>query len=491
MKRMPFMKFKITFIATLMVTVSILLSGCSRIRKAAQTANVQPEIFPDYIGVTIPVNIAPLNFIMEGADHVQAVFSVDGKEQTTVCGSEGVVDIPLDEWHKLTAQAAGKRIDVEVSAWNEQNPDGIKYKPFAINVSKDEIDPWIAYRLIEPGYESWRYMGIYQREIASFDELEIVSNKTTKSACVNCHQFQNRSSKRMMFHARGGNGGTIFLENGITRKVKPEAKVVYPAWHPEGRYIAFSSNDTHQVFFGEGRQALEVFDNSSDLVLYDTKEDKVRTDSRFNSEESMETFPAWSPDGKWLYFCSAATKDMPDERKDLHYSILKVNFDSAKGALGDIVDTVYNARIDGGSASFPRISPDGRYLLFTLADFGTFPIWHNEADLKMIDLKSGDKVDINEWNDEENTESYHSWSKNSRWVIFSSRRLDGRYTRLFIAGFDKNGKPQKPFLLPQKDPRQNTLRLKSYNIPEFIDGRVEMPDNTVELYKCEDKIIKR
>ena len=217
----------------------------------------------------------------------------------------------------------------------------------------------------------------------------------------------------------------------------------------------------------------------------------MRTDSRFNSEESMETFPAWSPDGKWLYFCSAATKDMPDERKDLHYSILKVNFDSAKGAFGDIVDTVYNARLDGGSASFPRISPDGRYMLFTLADFGTFPIWHNEADLKMIDLKSGDKVDINEWNDKENTESYHSWSKNSRWVIFSSRRLDGRYTRLFIAGFDKNGKPQKPFLLPQKDPRQNTLRLKSYNIPEFIDGRVEMPDNTVELYKCEDKIIKR
>ena len=75
--------------------------------------------------------------------------------------------------------------------------------------------------------------------------------------------------------------------------------------------------------------------------------------------------------------------------------------------------------------------------------------------------------------------------------MFSSRRLDGRYTRLFIAYLDKDGKPYKPFLLPQKDPRQNTLRLKSYNIPEFVDGKVDMPENTVELYKCEDKIIKR
>ena len=484
------MKFNSTIFTTLLLTVCILLSGCSRIRKAARTADVQPEIFPDYIGVTVPVNIAPLNFMMEGVEHIQAVFRIDGKEQTLVCGSEGVVDIPLDEWRDMMSKAAGRKIEVEVSAWNEANPDGIKYKSFAINVSKDEIDPWIAYRLIEPGYEAWRYMGIYQRELSSYDEFEIVSNKTTKSACVNCHHFDNRSAKRMLFHARGKNGGTIFLENGTTRKVKPEAKTVYPAWHPDGRYIAFSSNDTHQVFFGQGRQAIEVYDKSSDIVVYDTQENKVINDSRFVGEEYMETFPGWSPDGKSLYFCSGATKKMPAERKELHYSILRVGFDSNSGKLGEAIDTVYNARTQGGSASFPRVSPDGKYLLFTLSDFGTFPIWHNEADLKMIDLHTGASVDIDVWNDNDNTESYHSWSNNGRWVMFSSRRLDGRYTRLFIAGLDKNGKPRKPFLLPQKDPRQNTLRLKSYNIPEFMDGKVVMPDNTVGLFECEDNIIK-
>lgn len=481
------MRYRATLFALVAVTVCALLSGCTRMRQAAATADAQPTIFPDYKDVTIPVNIAPLNFMVEEAEHIQAVFSIGGNEQATVCGSEGVVDIPVDEWKDMTAKAAGRKIDVEVSVWNDSNPDGITYKPFTINVAKDSIDPWIAYRLIEPGYEAWRQIGIYQRELASFDEVEMVTNKTTKSACVNCHHFQNRSSKRMMFHARGANGGTIFLENGRTKKIKPEMGIAYPAWHPGGRYIAFSSNVPRQNFYGQGRQVLEVFDKSSDLVLYDTKEDKIITDQRFLTKESMETFPAWSPDGKWLYFCSAASKE---KSKDLFYSILRVEFDGNNGKLGERTDTVYNARTQGGSASFPRISPDGKYLFYTLAGFGTFPIWHNEADLKMMLLSTGEPVDISVWNDKDNTESYHSWSENGRWVMYSSRRLDGRYTRVFMAYFDRNGKPGKPFLLPQKDPRLNTLRLKSFNIPEFMDGRVDMPDNTVELFKCEDNIIQ-
>ena len=73
--------------------------------------------------------------------------------------------------------------------------------------------------------------------------------------------------------------------------------------------------------------------------------------------------------------------------------------------------------------------------------------------------------------------------------MYGSRRLDGRYTRLYMAYWDPQGKPHKPFLLPQKDPRHNTWRLKSYNVPEFILDRVELPEGTDELFECEDKLL--
>lgn len=468
------------FVVLGMSLETIVFSSCSGMKKPAGQVSSIPTIFPDYCGITIPQNIAPLNFMIEDADHVQARFLVDGMEMLAVSGDDGVVDVPEDDWHQLLGQVAGKSLQVEVSAWDTKHPDGLRYKPFTMEVSKDSIDPWIAYRLIEPGYEPWRYMGIYERKLSGFEEIEVVSNKKNKDACLNCHHFDNRSAKRMMFHVRGENGGTVFLENGHTKKVDPKSMepfkgAVYPAWHPGGRYIAFSSNMTQQSFFGQGKQALEVYDKGSDLIIYDTQKDCMVSDSRFLGEDAMETFPAWSPDGKWLYFSSAPAKKLPDERKEVHYSILRVSFDSKSCKLGEQVDTVYKALKDNASASFPRISPDGRYLLFTKAAYGTFPIWHNEADLQMIDLLSGKLLDIDNINDKEQADSYHAWSANGRWIMFGSRRLDGRYTRVFFSHFGKDGKVSKPFLLPQKDPRMNTLRLKSFNIPEFVDGKIEMP----------------
>lgn len=456
------------------------LISCSGMKEPARQVASLPPIFPDYSGVTIPQNIAPLNLMVEDADHVQARFLVDGREMLAVSGEEGVIDVDESDWHQLLSQVAGRQMQVEVSAWDEKNLDGLRYKPFTIEVSKDSIDPWIAYRLIEPGYEPWRYMGIYERNLSSFEEVEVISNKKNKDACINCHHFDNRSAKRMMFHVRGENGGTIFLENGRTRKIDPKSMepykgAVYPAWHPEGRYIAFSSNQTQQSFFGQGRQALEVYDKGSDLILYDTQNNCMLSDSRFLGEDAMETFPAWSPDGKWLYFCSSPAKQLPDERREVHYSILRVPFDGKSGKLGAQIDTVYHALKEHASASFPRISPDGRYLLFTKSAYGTFPIWHHEADLQMIDLMTGKLLDLDKVNDKKQADSYHAWSANGRWIMFGSRRLDGRYTRVYFAHFGKDGKVSKPFLLPQKDPRLNTLRLKSFNIPEFVDGKIEMP----------------
>jgi len=125
----------------------------------------------------------------------------------------------------------------------------------------------------------------------------------------------------------------------------------------------------------------------------------------------------------------------------------------------------------GRSVSFPRISPDGSTLVFTLSDYGNFSIWHREADLFRLDMKTGFYNPIDVVNSPE-TESYHSWSSNSRWIIFSSRRVDGLYTRPFIAHMDEDGAFSKPFMVPQKDPGFYDACLRSFNIPEFVTGKV-------------------
>ena len=85
------------------------------------------------------------------------------------------------------------------------------------------------------------------------------------------------------------------------------------------------------------------------------------------------------------------------------------------------------------------------------------------------------------------TESYHSWSSNSRWIVFSSRRIDGLYTRPYFAYIDEEGNASKPFLLPQKDTDYYHRFMKSYNIPEFITGKVSSKIRALSTLAKEDK----
>ena len=256
--------------------------------------------------------------------------------------------------------------------------------------------------------------------------------------------------------------------------------LVYPSWHPSGKFVAFSINNTTQDTHPVHRT--EVYDKASDVVVYDVEKQEIVTTQALFSKKHFETFPTFSPDGKQLYFCSAPALKVPGELRDLRYSLCRVSFDPESRTFGSVVDTIFQAETEGQSILFPRVSPDGKYLLCTTTSYGTFPIWHKDADLCMFDLSTGAQVPTEEANSPD-TDSYHSWSSNSKWVVFSSRRLDGLYTRPFIAHVGERGVLSKPFVLPQKSTEYYTFLTKSYNIPEFVKGKVK-----TDTYKLVSRI---
>ena len=480
-----------------------LLCACSQQLPSEFTqSDTLPRIYPDYVDVTVPVNIAPLTFEMDDQSEEMAVRYAFGDEEIICRGSQSLPDI--DDWKKLTAAAKGNSIQVETYAC--KNGQWTRFKPFSIHVSPDSIDAYISYRLIYPSYVSYEELTISQRSLENYDESVIYDNilcsEGQNAQCINCHNYQQYNPEWMQFHARQNHGGTVIAYDGNIRKINMRndsilSAGVYPAWHPELPLIVYSTNTTRQNFHVTDPNKIEVYDTESDLIAYDVEKNEVTNIE--NDPNELEVFPFWAPDGKSVYYCSAHF-EYPDtiEEKSIYllrhsnkvrYNIFRKSFDPATMAFGPR-ELVFAADTLEKSATLPRISSDGRYLMFTLGEYGVFHIWHHDSDLWMLDLATGEARPATELNSRD-TESYHSWSSNGRWVVFSSRRDDGIYTRPFIAHIDKDGKGTKPFELPCADPDYHRQFMKCYNIPEFMRGPVTIkPQTFADVLKRDGEPVK-
>ncbi len=472
-------------ITTILVSIAMLLTACRTDIKTGRTLDEEPAIFPDYKGVTVPPNIAPLNFqLMDADDGTPTCLIVEGGNVSfQVRGDDGVFDIPQSKWHDLLRRQAGSEIRLTVC--RQSAGEWEAYRPFTVSVAEDDIDPYLVYRLVPPGYSPWDRMGIYQRDITSFDVDAIYENTLTDLNCQNCHSFQMQNPDKMMFHSRAWFSGTIVADNGRMEKLNtktPEtiSTFTYPSWHPTEDIIAFSVNGIGQFFYMSHPNRLEGFDSASDIVVYDVKSHQVFSCDLLKSDAAFETQPAFSPDGKSLYFVSAKAVDpMPERYKELHYNLCRIDFDPQTQTFGNKVDTVYNAAADSLSVSFPRVSPNGKFIVVARQPYGQWSIWHKDADLCLINLQTGEADPMTEANSPD-AESYHSWSHNSRWMVFSSRRDDGLYTKPYFTYIDAQGKAHKPFLLPQKNPKKYYDDLYfSYNIPELVQGRVNLNERAI------------
>lgn len=454
------------------------------------------EASPDYFGITVPPNVAPLNFDVTGTETVRATMRAANGDELSVKGP--FVRWNAKDWRTFLARHAGEDYEIALELGG-----GSRFAT-TNRISRFPIDTHLTYRLIRPGYSDFDVLGIWQRDLTCFTERALYRNiQTSPRQCVNCHTYNACDPSTYLFHTRLDHHGTQIVSSRYGRRRRdirlPNGLAgTYPAWHPSGDFIAFSANETFQVFYETSIEKIEVADIRSDLLLYSLMDDKVIPVE--TEPEWLESFPAWDPGGRMLFTSRAHLEAglSPDRfRKgdyaaftsltNLHYSLVARTFDPATRVFSE-PRMLVDGEASRMSVTFPRVSPDGRWVVLTAAPFGVFHIWHKSADLWLLDMKTGAVRCLDELNGPD-ADSYHCFARNGRWMVFSSRRDDGAYTRPYFTAFNpETGIFSKPFILPVEDPSEHGRRMLSYNVPEFSAGPVAESPRELRRLVGEDAI---
>jgi hypothetical protein len=431
----------------------------------------EPNVTPDYRDIIIPPNIAPLNFrVQEQGQAFRVKIHSEQGSPVTIRSKTDRILIPLKPWRALLLANRGRDLFVEVSV-KDKDHVWRQYQRMTHHIAREDIDGTLVYRFMKPIYKWWKDIGIYQRDLAGFDESLILHGRSFGKGCVNCHSFTGQASSPMTLGLRSKTYGsdTLLVHNEQVRKIG--AKWGYTAWHPSGQFAVYSMNKVRQFTHAGGMEVRDVVDLDSALACYDIDTQKVTCPAPLAQKDRLETYPAWSPDGKTLYFCSGPVlwKDRetvpPEHYDELQYDLKRVSYSRETRQWGP-AETVLSAETTGLSILLPRVSPDGRFLLFCMCQYGCFPVYQPSSDLYLMDLASGEyhKLGINS----DYSESWHSWSSNSRWIAFSSKRQGGSLTRTHLCYVDELGQTHKAFVLPQEDPALYESQLEIYSVPELV-----------------------
>lgn len=340
-------------IFTFLSSLWLLFACADRVENATELNRPAP-VYPDYVGVTIPKNIAPLNFLLRDSAEEVSV-TLNGKTAVTSEGNK--VEFALDDWHDFLRTHAGQQVRVKVYA--KHRGEWFGYPTFHWTIANDTIDPCLTYRLIEPDYEVWNHLQIQQRNLTNFETSQLVDHQLEENRCMNCHEFSNRDPQLSMVYVRGKGGGAILNDHGRLSKLDIKAATatdsmvsssVYYGFSPSGRYVVFSTNVIIPAFHAQANKRLEVYDQKSDVYVADLKTYEIYLSPLLADTTTLETFPTFSPDGRSIYYCAANSSGLAS--KNLHglqYSLVRIGFDEKTGRIGSRVDTLVNASHNDGS----------------------------------------------------------------------------------------------------------------------------------------------
>ncbi|MDD5327015.1 MAG: hypothetical protein PHY02_04265 [Phycisphaerae bacterium] len=437
-----------------------------------------PRIYPDYCSTVIPPNIAPLNFMVQekGSYYFVRIYSEKG-EPIEVSSRSPKISIPIGPWHKLlNANKAGRlKFDVFVRTDNQA---WTRFDTITNEIANEDVDDYLVCRRMSPTRTMIRgRTGIYQRNLTNFDEKLVLSNHNRTSVCANCHTFCKNRTDKVLIGVRPVRGDqvTLFIENGKVEKIG--TNFGYTTWHPSGKLAVYSVINIPMFFHTARNEIRDTANLNSGLAYFLTDSKTLKTSPEISKEDRLEIWPAWSADGRFLYFCStqkpgAYHNEFPPEGyTKVKYDLVRISYDLEHDQWGK-VETVLSAQDTGQSITMPRISPDGRWLTFCMCEYEFFPTWHEGSDIYIVDLKAVEETGRYEYRrldlNSDKSESWPSWSSNNRWIVFSSKRdKEGLFTRSYIGYIDENGKAYKPLIVPQNDPEFYTYCLEAFNTPEF------------------------
>jgi hypothetical protein len=435
-----------------------------------------PRLSPDYTDLIVPPNIAPLNFVVqeEASWYCARISAAKGDACEVFSRTPGIV-IPVRPWQKLLAANRGGEVYLDICI-RDKAARWIRFQRVTHRIAGENVDGFLAYRRIHPAHNLWKKMGIYQRDLSGFEETPVMLNEDFNGGCCHCHSFMNNRTEKMSICSRSSLYGTdtLLVENGTVRKLG--SKLGFFAWHPSGRLAACTVNDPKLLLNAGTNEIREIVELNSAILCWHADSGTMRPCPQLTRKEWLETWPAWSPDGRYLYFCRAllpptGPKEGAKRYIENRYDLCRISYQAEQDRWGE-VEPVLAAKDTGLSIGQPRVSPDGRWLSFVMFNYGCWPIYHPESDIYLIDLEAAGNSGRYEYRrmelNSDQCDSWVSWSSNSRWIVVGSARGNLLFNRPYLAYVGSDGRTSKPFVVPQPDPEFYESCLDSFTMPELL-----------------------
>ena len=425
--------------------------------------------------------------------------------------------MPADDvWEAIKDRSVEKSIVVTLYGWEAGAPNRVLSKgQVTLRVSTDRVGAPIFYRDVplmpsptEKGtikplathalpLIAWRL-----RDVSRSDSRVVLSDMPT---CGNCHSF-SLDGKTLGMDIDGPSGDKgAYAVAPVSQHMVIEAKDVItwnsfpdkPAGHktigflsrvaPDGRHVVTTVNESLYVVNFMDYRFLQVFYPTRGILAYYSRETgQMRALPGADDPAFVQCDPAWSPDGKWVVFARAPAKDnyedgrpYPRQTNDstelsIQYDLHRVPFSDGKGGRSEPIE---GASQNGVSNTFPKVSPDGKWIVFVKCRNGQ--LMRPDSELWIVPFEGGRvrrmRCNLSLMN------SWHSFSPNGRWMVFSSK-ANTPYTQMFLTHIDEEGNDSPAILVPN-----STTANRAVNIPEFVnidyDELVSIKTPAVEYYR--------